>query len=92
MDGRIGWLPVNGHQCLVGGVWLMELASRDRVGVDLRGIGDAVRAAALVRHSTVAAFAREALLEAIGRPSTLPEVIAAEFGRAEIVKIGRAHV
>ena len=65
----------------------MALPSRDRVGVDLRSIGDAVRAAARARHSTVAAFVREALVEAIGRPSTLPEVIAAEFGRAEIVKL-----
>lgn len=65
----------------------MALSSRDRVGVDLRGIGDAVRAAARARHSTIAAFAREALVEAIGPPSALPEVIAAEFGRAEIVKL-----
>ena len=65
----------------------MAQASRDRVGVDLRGIGDAVRAAARARHSTVAAFARGALVEALGRPSTLPEGIAAEFGRAEIVKL-----
>lgn len=65
----------------------MAATSRDRVGVDLRGIGDAVRAAARARHSTVAAFAREALVEAIGRPSTLPEGIAAEFGRSEIVKL-----
>ena len=87
MDGRIGWPPVNGHRCLVGVVRRMALTSRDRVGVDLRGIGDAVRAAARARHSTVAAFAREALVEAIGQPSTLPESIAAEFGRAEIVKL-----
>ena len=65
----------------------MASVSRDRVGVDLRGIGDAVRAASRARHSTVAAFAREALVEAIGRTSTVPEVIAAEFGRAEIVKL-----
>jgi hypothetical protein len=65
----------------------MAPTSRDRVGVDLRGIGNAVRAAARARHSTVAAFAREALVEAIGRPSTFPEGIAAEFGRAEIVKL-----
>jgi hypothetical protein len=55
--------------------------------VDLRGIGDAVRAAARARQITVAALAREALVEAIGRPSTLPEVAPADFGRAEIVKL-----
>ena len=65
----------------------MTRASRDRVGVDLRGIGDAVRAAARARQITIAAVAREALVEALGRPPTLPEVIAAEFGRAEIVKL-----
>ena len=31
----------------------MAQASRDRVGVDLRGIGDAVRAAARARHVTL---------------------------------------
>ncbi len=65
----------------------MALTSRDRVGIDLRGIGDAVRAAARARQTTVAAFARDALVEAIGRPLALPEGIAAEFGRAEIVKL-----
>ena len=44
----------------------MALTSRDRVGVDLRGIGDAVRAAARARQITIAAFAREALVVAIG--------------------------
>lgn len=65
----------------------MASPSRDRVGVDLRGIGEAVRAAARTRQITVAALAREALIEAIGRPSTLPEVLPADFGRAEIVKL-----
>jgi len=65
----------------------MAPPSRDRVGVDLRGIGDAVRAAARARQSTVAAFAREALVEALGRPSTLPDRITAEFDQAEIVKL-----
>jgi hypothetical protein len=65
----------------------MAPPARDRVGVDLRGIGDAVRSAARARHSTVAAFAREALVEALGRSSTPPERMASEFGRAEIVKL-----
>jgi len=64
----------------------MAPPSRDRVGVDLRGIGDSVRAAARARHCTVAAFARDALVEALGRTSTLPHCIA-EVGRAEIVKL-----
>jgi len=65
----------------------MATTSRDRIGIDLRGIGDAVRAAARARQTTIAAFAREALVEAIGRPSTLPEVSATESSRAEIVKL-----
>lgn len=65
----------------------MAQPSRDRVGVDLRGIGDAVRSAARARHSTVAALARDALVEAIGRPSTLPEAGSVDFGQAEIVKL-----
>jgi hypothetical protein len=60
---------------------------RDRVGVDLRGIGDAVRAAARARHTTVAALARDALVEAIGHPVTASGRIAAEFGEIEIVKL-----
>ena len=65
----------------------MAQPSRDRVGVDLRGIGDAVRAAARARRITVAAFARDALVEAIGRLSTLPEASPVDFGQAEIVKL-----
>jgi len=65
----------------------MAPPSRDRVAVDLRGIGDAVRAAASARHSTVAAFTRDALVEAIGRPMTASERITAEFGETEIVKL-----
>ena len=65
----------------------MAQASRDRVGVDLRGIGDAVRAAARARHSTVAAFARDALVEAIGRPVTASERSMDGFGETEVVKL-----
>lgn len=42
----------------------MVRSSRDRVTIDLRGIGDAVRAAAMGRGQTVAAYAREALVAA----------------------------
>jgi hypothetical protein len=40
--------------------------SRDRVTIDLRGIGDAVRQAATERGATVAALARQALIHEIG--------------------------
>jgi hypothetical protein len=65
----------------------MAPPSRDRVGVDLRGIGDAVRSAARMRQTTVAAFARDALVEAIGRPVTASEQSVAGFGETEIVKL-----
>jgi hypothetical protein len=61
--------------------------SRDRVTIDLRGIGPAVRAAACARQITVAAFVREALVEA-ARPS--PESSPPEgdgLDRSEIVKL-----
>ena len=44
----------------------MAGATRDRMTVDLRGIGDAVRAAARARHMTIAALARQSLVDAIG--------------------------
>lgn len=47
----------------------MAGASRDRVTIDLRGIGPSVRAAASARRLRVAAYARLALAEASGRPA-----------------------
>lgn len=47
----------------------MAVSSRDRVTIDLRGIGDAVRTAAAVRGQTVAAFARQALVASTGPQS-----------------------
>ncbi len=65
----------------------MAGASRDRVTIDLRGIGPAVRAAAGARQLTVAAFAREALVEAAG-PSPEPALPEGDvFDRSEIVKL-----
>jgi hypothetical protein len=51
----------------------MEGASRDRVTIDLRGIGDVVRSAAAGRGQTVAAFARQALLASSGPQSLAVE-------------------
>ena len=50
-----------GQDRLAASEWPPRRA-RDRATVDLRGIGDAVRAAAKARGATVAALAREALL------------------------------
>jgi hypothetical protein len=44
----------------------MARSPRDRVAIDLRGIGDAVRSAAAGRGLTLAAFSREALVAAAG--------------------------
>lgn len=44
----------------------MARSSRERVTIDLRGIGEAVRAAAVGRKQTLAAFARDALVAAAG--------------------------
>jgi hypothetical protein len=51
----------------------MAGSSRDRVTIDLRGIGDAVRAAAAGRGQTIAAFARESLITAAGTQSLAVE-------------------
>jgi hypothetical protein len=56
----------------------MARSPRDRVTVDLRGIGDAVRSAAAARGLTIAALAREALVAAAG---TEPLVIERLEGR-----------
>ena len=44
----------------------MSGSATDRVTIDLRGIGDAVRSAAAGRGLTIAAFARGALVSALG--------------------------
>ncbi len=43
----------------------MVVDSRDRVTVDLRGLGPAVKAAAAARNLTLAAFARAAIVESL---------------------------
>ena len=43
----------------------MAVCGRDRVGVDLRGIGGAVRAAARARQVTLATFVRDAIVETL---------------------------
>ena len=65
----------------------MASASRDRVTIDLRGIGPSVRAAAGARQIPVAAFAREALVEAAGI-SLEPSATAGDvFHRPKLVKL-----
>lgn len=62
----------------------MASASRDRVTIDLRGIGPSVRAAAGARRLRVAAYARLALAEA-SNPAAEPLLPASPIERAGAV-------
>jgi hypothetical protein len=62
----------------------MASTSRDRVTIDLRGIGPSVRAAANARRLRVAAYARLALAEA-SNPPAAPSLPAAPIERADAV-------
>ena len=64
MGGRIGCPPVNGCHPFRSARFGMASTSRDRVTIDLRGIGPLVRAAASARRLRLAAYARLALAEA----------------------------
>lgn len=63
----------------------MAGSSRDRVTIDLRGIGDAVRSAAAGRGQTVAAFARESLIAATGTQALAIERLDAPIHRSRSV-------
>ena len=66
----------------------MASPSRDRVTIDLRGIGDAVRASARARHTTIAALARDALVETVKLPLPIADLAAGGAGtQPEIVKL-----
>ncbi len=62
MDGRIGGPPANGCQEAAGARFDVVNPSRDRVTIDLRGIGDAVRAAAACRGMGIAQLVRRAVV------------------------------
>ena len=61
-------MPVNGCHASRTARLDMASASRDRVTIDLRGIGPSVRAAASTRRLRVAAYARLALAEVSNQP------------------------
>ena len=66
----------------------MVASGRDRVGVDLRGIGDAVRAAARHRQLTLATFARDAIVQALRSSASPAEPpIGIDSGEQQTVKI-----
>ena len=70
MDGRIGGPPVNGCHVAFGASFDMAGPSRDRVTLDLRGIGDAVRAAAASRGMGVAQLVRRAIVMSLDLRAT----------------------
>jgi hypothetical protein len=84
MDGRKGCTPVNGCHPPPSARFGMSGVSRDRVTIDLRGIGPLVRAAASARRLRVAAYARLALAEASEQPAT-PSLPASQAERAGAV-------
>jgi hypothetical protein len=77
MDGRIGGTPPVGCQRDMRWHAVMTRRSRDRVTIDLCGIGDAARAAAQADGASLAVFARQALIAA------LPPDVRALLPRAE---------
>ena len=70
MDGRIGCPPVNGCHAASDARFDVAGPSRDRVTIDLRGIGDAVRAAAACRGMGVAQLVRRALVMSLDLRAT----------------------
>jgi hypothetical protein len=70
MDGRMGGPPVNGCHGASGARFGVAGTSRDRVTIDLRGIGDAVRAAAACRGMGVAQLVRRALVMSLDLRAT----------------------
>jgi len=70
MDGRIGGPPVNGCHAASGARFDVASPSRDRVTIDLCGIGDAVRAAAACRGMGVAQLLRRALVMSLDLRAT----------------------
>jgi hypothetical protein len=105
MEGRKGCTPVNGCHPFRCARFGMANASRDRVTIDLRGIGPSVRAAASARRLRVAAYARLALAEASNQATPLPPASPIERADAvmkvtlrldpldaELLLLGAAHV
>jgi hypothetical protein len=87
MDGRIGGPPVNGCHAASGASFDVTSPSRDRVTIDLRRIGPAVRAAADARQVTVATFCREALVEAAGSPIVPTPLLNDDRDRSQSAKL-----
>lgn len=66
----------------------MARSSRERVTIDLRGIGDAVRAAASGRGQTLAAYVRQALVAAVdSQPLATPRLEPPAAGPRSPIKL-----
>jgi hypothetical protein len=82
MDGRIGSTPPVGCHCDVQRHVVMARRTRDRVTIDLCGIGDAARAAAKSRDTPLAVFARQALIAAL--PSNVSALLPQVAPRGDV--------
>ena len=71
-----------GCHCVAQRHLVMARRLRDRVTVDLCGIGDAVRAAAQATDTTLAVFARQALIAAL--PATVGALLPQAEPRGEV--------
>ena len=78
MDGRIGVPPVNGCHAASDARFDVASPSRDRVTIDLRGIGDAVRAAAASRGMGVAQLVRRAVVMRLDLHATAVIVVGSD--------------
>jgi hypothetical protein len=76
MDGRIGGPPVNGCHAAPGARFDVAGASRDRVTIDLRGIGDAVRGAALMLNASVLGLSYGEYVARLVHGSCVPQPLA----------------
>lgn len=79
MEGRIGCAPANGcHAARLKGRCTVTCDVRDRVTIDLRGLGAALQARATAERSTVAALARRAIVNLLHKPQAQASLFATD--------------
>lgn len=79
MEGRIGCAPAIGcHAARLKGRCTVTCDVRERVTIDLRGLGAAMQARAMAERSTVAALARRAIVTLLDKPQAQATLFAAE--------------
>ena len=78
MEGRIGCVPANGcHAARVRDWGNVAHDPRERVTIDLRGLGAAVQSRAAAERTTVAALARRAITAMLDAPVLQAELFSA---------------